>query len=162
MNKITIKCVAVLLTLSLLTGCMTNEAGQLNKTNVGTLGGAVAGGLIGSRFGRGQGQVAGVALGAMLGAFAGRAVGSMMDKQDLMYHKQTQQLALESNKAGVTSSWHNPDTGLSGTTTPLRTYQAETGRYCREYSQTVKIGDKIEEAYGKACRQPDGSWQIIQ
>ena len=33
--------------------------------------------------------------------------------------------------------------------------------YCREYTQTLKIGNALQQAYGTACRQPDGSWQLI-
>lgn len=32
--------------------------------------------------------------------------------------------------------------------------------YCREYTKTVNIGGRMEEAYGQACMQPDGSWQF--
>lgn len=34
--------------------------------------------------------------------------------------------------------------------------------YCREYIQTITVGNKTKEAYGKACFQPDGSWKIIE
>jgi hypothetical protein len=33
--------------------------------------------------------------------------------------------------------------------------------YCREYTRTVYIGNRMQEAYGKACLQPDGSWMIV-
>ena len=36
------------------------------------------------------------------------------------------------------------------------------GQQCREYQRTVTIDGKTETAYGTACRQPDGSWKIIQ
>lgn len=35
------------------------------------------------------------------------------------------------------------------------------GDYCREYTRTVYIGNRREEAYGTACLQPDGQWQIV-
>jgi len=35
------------------------------------------------------------------------------------------------------------------------------GRYCREFLQEVVIGGRKEQAYGTACRQPDGSWEVI-
>ncbi|HZT52258.1 MAG TPA: hypothetical protein VFA22_10015 [Stellaceae bacterium] len=31
---------------------------------------------------------------------------------------------------------------------------------CREFQRTVEIGGKRQNAYGIACRQPDGSWRI--
>lgn len=39
------------------------------------------------------------------------------------------------------------------------TYPADS--YCREYSETVIIGNRTAPAYGTACMQPDGSWQKI-
>jgi hypothetical protein len=43
--------------------------------------------------------------------------------------------------------------------------QAEAGRnnnrYCREYTKTVRIGGEMQSAYGTACMQPDGSWEMV-
>ena len=44
---------------------------------------------------------------------------------------------------------------------PVRTVQQADGTYCREFQQTVTVGGRTEEAYGTACRQPDGSWKIV-
>lgn len=33
--------------------------------------------------------------------------------------------------------------------------------YCREFTKVVSVGGRPENAYGKACYQPDGSWQIV-
>lgn len=33
--------------------------------------------------------------------------------------------------------------------------------YCREYTRTVYIGNRAQDAYGTACLQPDGSWMIV-
>ncbi len=38
---------------------------------------------------------------------------------------------------------------------------ASAGDYCREYTRTVYIGARAQEAYGTACLQPDGSWMIV-
>jgi len=46
--------------------------------------------------------------------------------------------------------------------TPVRDGYSESGSYCREFQQTVSIGGKNEQAYGVACRQPDGSWRIVE
>ncbi len=37
-----------------------------------------------------------------------------------------------------------------------------SGLVCREFQQSVTIGGKTEEAWGQACLQADGSWQIVQ
>lgn len=33
--------------------------------------------------------------------------------------------------------------------------------YCREYTRTVTIGGRAQDAYGTACQQSDGSWMIV-
>ena len=49
-----------------------------------------------------------------------------------------------------------------GTVTPQPAYQTAEGTYCREYQTTVTVGGQTESAYGTACRQPDGSWRVVQ
>lgn len=44
---------------------------------------------------------------------------------------------------------------------PAAAYESQPGQYCREYTETVKIGNRTETAYGTACMQPDGSWQKV-
>lgn len=33
--------------------------------------------------------------------------------------------------------------------------------YCREQVQHIRIGNRIQEGYGTACLQPDGSWKLV-
>ncbi len=37
-----------------------------------------------------------------------------------------------------------------------------SGLPCREFQHRITVGGKSENAYGTACRQPDGSWKIVQ
>jgi hypothetical protein len=60
---------------------------------------------------------------------------------------------------GETINW--TDGGATGSVTPTRDGTSSTGRYCREFQQTVTIGGKSQEAYGTACQQPDGSWEVV-
>jgi surface antigen len=129
------------------------------KQTVGTVGGAVLGGLLGSQIGGGSGQLWATGAGAVLGALAGSEIGKSLDRADRAYMAQTTQATLEHTRAGETSTWANPDSGHSGTVTPTRTYQ-RNGTYCREFQQSVTIGGETEQAYGTACRQPDGTWKI--
>ncbi|GEM_PF-3521283 len=32
--------------------------------------------------------------------------------------------------------------------------------YCREYTQTLQIGDIVQNDHGTACQRPDGSWEL--
>jgi hypothetical protein len=38
---------------------------------------------------------------------------------------------------------------------------ASQARYCREFSQDAWIHGRRQEIYGLACRQPDGSWDVV-
>lgn len=138
-----------------LTACQ--DAGT--KQGVGSVLGGVGGAVAGAQFGSGKGQLAATAAGALLGALLGSEVGKSLDRADQAAMAQTTNRTLESAPTGQAASWRNPDSGNSGTVTPTRTYQRSGGEYCREYTQTVRVGGKTEEAYGTACRQPDGTWK---
>ncbi|QCO03798.1 hypothetical protein [Azospirillum argentinense] len=40
-------------------------------------------------------------------------------------------------------------------------YTARNGQLCREYQTTVMVGGLAQPGYGTACRQPDGSWRVV-
>ena len=127
---------------------------------LGTLGGAALGGLVGSQFGSGTGQLAFTGAGVLVGGLVGNQVGKALTCQDQQQVVHTTQQSLETQKSGTTVAWNNPDSGNSGTVTPVRTYQASSGQYCREFEQTVTVSGKTEKGYGTACRKEDGSWEI--
>jgi surface antigen len=152
---------------SLLTACA-NQPGQAapgefgaNKTTAGTLLGAGAGGLAGAQFGHGAGKLAAVGAGTLLGAFLGHEAGASLDRADQAYAQRAEQQAYAA-PIGQKIVWNNPESGHSGEVVPLRQGTAEDGSYCREYQSKVVVGGKTEEAYGTACRQPDGSWKVVQ
>lgn len=142
-------------------GGITGGAGGLSKSDIGTGLGAVGGAVAGYQFGKGRGKAVGVALGTLLGAGIGHELGASLDRADMTYYQSTQQRALETGMPGQTLPWNNTQSGNSGTFTPAAYYQNNSGQYCREFSQTVNVGGKSERAYGTACRQPDGQWQIV-
>lgn len=49
----------------------------------------------------------------------------------------------------------------SGAVIATREGTSTAGRYCREFLQEVTVAGRAEQAYGTACRQPDGSWEVI-
>ena len=66
--------------------------------------------------------------------------------------------------------WRNPDTTLPDNP-PAPPAQSKTqaespGEYasgpCREYYTTARVGGRIQQIYGHACRQPDGSWKFMR
>lgn len=129
------------------------------KSQVGAATGAAAGGLLGAALG---GETEGIIAGVLLGGLLGGALGNALDNEDRAYARRTAYQGLERTRSGTTSSWRNPDSGNAGSLTPTRTYQTASGTYCREYQQSVTVGGRTERGYGTACRQPDGSWQIVQ
>ena len=60
---------------------------------------------------------------------------------------------------GETIYWR--EGSASGSVTATREGNSSAGRYCREFQHEVTIGGKREQGYGTACRQPDGSWEVI-
>jgi RNA polymerase sigma factor (sigma-70 family) len=64
--------------------------------------------------------------------------------------------ALDRQVSGQSVSWHNPDTGSGGSVTPLRTFRAADGRYCREYEQRMTAAGGSELRTGIACRDGRG------
>jgi len=126
---------------------------------VGTVAGGVAGGYLGHHIFKGS--TAGTIGGAIVGAMLGGAVGSRMDEVDRSRAYDAQQRAYGA-PMGSNVNWRNPRTGNYGYVTPTRDGYDQSGAHCREYQHTVTIGGRQEQAYGTACRQPDGSWQIVQ
>lgn len=142
-----------------LTACESLD-GRGNKELIGAGSGAVIGGVLGSNVGNGKGQLIATGAGALVGAWLGSEVGRSLDRADRQYMEGA---AYEAQRAPVGDpiSWSNPESGNSGQITPTRDGYSASGRYCREFQQTVFIGGREETAFGTACKQADGTWQIV-
>lgn len=127
-----------------------------SKQDQGVIIGAIAGGLLGSQVGGGSGRVLATVVGTVAGAAIGGSIGQSMDDTDRL----NTAMALENVRTGVSSTWVNPDTDYRYSVTPTSTYESDTGP-CREYTMDATIGGNTEQIYGTACRQADGSWQVI-
>ena len=150
---------------TLLVLCMLLTSGCASmgpKEGGGTLLGAGAGALAGAQFGQGDGKLIAVAVGTLAGALIGREIGVSLDRADQLAMERNAQYSLENTRTHTTTPWQNPDTGNSGSITPVETYKSPEGQYCREYIQKVMVGGEEQQAYGTACRQPDGSWKVVQ
>ena len=144
-----------LVSLPLIGGCAT-------KMETGTALGALAGGALAYGLGQDSSKkelwtVLGIGLGAMVGS----NIGKQLDERDRYLMAQTFEHTMEQAPTNATGQWQNPDTGHGGTITPTNTI-VTNGTPCREFTQTVSIGGQMQEAYGTACRQADGSWKIQQ
>jgi len=162
------KCLSLLLVTTMLAGCnppsepgVGQDTFGVSKQDIGTVLGGVGGAVIGSQFGGGNGRIATTAAGAILGGLAGSSIGKSLDKADAQYAAQNTQKALENGQSGQSMPWQNPQSGNSGSVTPKAPYQNSNGQYCREFTQTIVVGGQKQQGYGTACRQSDGTWQIV-
>jgi surface antigen len=150
----------VLVAVMTLTGCA-SESYRGDREVTGGLAGAALGGLLGAQFGSGSGAAASTAVGVLIGALLGSEIGRSMDEVDRMRANEAVVRAHDA-PLGDQITWNNPDSGHYGSVTPTRDGTSNAGNYCREFHESVTIGGKTEDAYGIACRQPDGSWRIVQ
>jgi len=136
-----------------------SDAGQ--KQTAGTVIGGVAGAVLGSQVGGGSGRIVATAVGTLAGAMIGSEIGKSLDRADQLAMSQAEERA-HSAPIGEKIVWNNPDSGNSGSVTPIRDGRnTQTNAYCREYQTTVIVGGQEQSAYGTACQQPDGSWKVV-
>ncbi len=138
-----------------LTACSGQEA-KLDKSTTGQVLGGVAGAAAGSQVGGGSGQTVAIVAGALLGSVVGERIGARMEEDDL----QQTALALEENRTGEASTWVNPDTGNEFRVTPSETYD-RSGRPCREFEFQVETEQGADAEERTACRNSDGTWEVI-
>lgn len=68
------------------------------------------------------------------------------------------QQVMETTASGTTVRWDARDTTRE--ITPMITFRATDGRYCREYEQQVIRTDATHASTGIACREADGDWRV--
>ena len=132
--------------------------GTCYRELVGAVVGGVAGGVAGSKIGKGDGRTAATIGGTIIGVIVGGSIGRSMDRIDQNCVGQILEHAPDRERI----VWSDHDTNARYTVEPGRTYQQNDGRYCREYTTTATIGGRAEQIYGTACRQSDGSWQLVK
>lgn len=132
------------------------NGGFCNRELLGQVVGGAAGAVLGSQFGAGTGRLLAVAGGTLAGFLVGGEVGRSLDQADRLCADQ----ALEYAPNGHAVEWRNPDDNVAYRVVPIETFEAGN-RYCRSYTTTAIIGGRPQEAYGTACRQPDGSWKVV-
>ncbi len=70
--------------------------------------------------------------------------------------------SLEYAPDGERVVWRNPNDGARYEVTPVETRDIGGGTYCRTYETTVTIDRRTEIVRGRACREPDGRWRIVE
>lgn len=146
--------IASIALLALVMGACTTQG---PNEGAGMVIGGILGGVLGHQVGDGHGRAAATIAGTLAGAAIGGAIGQRLDDVDRM----KMNASLETVRTGVSSRWTNPDTRHAYEFTPTRTYETSTGP-CREFRLDAEIGSGTEALYGRACRQADGSWRILE
>ncbi|WP_425449994.1 RT0821/Lpp0805 family surface protein [Virgifigura deserti] len=132
------------------------DLGRCNRELLGSVLGGVAGGAIGSTIGSGDGRTVAIVGGTIIGVIVGGSIGRAMDQVDQNCVGQI----LEHAPDGRTVAW-NEQGGPAYQVTPVKTFQTQSGTYCRDYTTSAVIAGERQQLYGTACRQPDGSWQLV-
>jgi surface antigen len=161
--KRTSRSAAAALSMMLLTACASSgdprRDAVANEETAGAIVGGIIGGVLGHQFGSGRGNTAMTVAGATAGALIGGRLAR--DRAVSRHEQEAAYMALESAPSGASVAWQDPDGYSQGYYQPQRTWRSQSGVYCREFQQTVVIGGREQQAYGTACRQPDGSWRVI-
>ncbi|MFQ5953677.1 MAG: hypothetical protein ACE5JZ_01265 [Kiloniellales bacterium] len=144
-----------------LVGATATESRADHQTLMGSLLGGAAGAGIGAAFGGGKGAAIGGVSGLLLGALAGNAIGRERER----YEPPPQQgyYAPPPTYYGYQQPGYASTYGAAPAYTPPAPAQppAYSANYCRDFSQKIIIDGVEQNAYGKACLQPDGSWRIV-
>ncbi len=151
MNRIVAGALAVVMLP--LAGCMGNGPNQ----DAGTLFGAATGAIVGGALG--NGNLGSVAAGAVVGGFLGNALGSELDAADRQRAADAQYRALEYGRTGAPVEWRGRR-GRYGDVVAGSPYRVNDYN-CRDFTHTIYIDGRPETARGTACKQPDGTWQVV-
>lgn len=151
MKKFITLCLIVICNLGLV------SCDAMTRQDVGMVTGGVAGGILGSQIGGGTGKFVAIAAGTLAGSMIGGSVGRSMDAED----RARMHRAFENNNVGQPAYWRNAHTGTTYEVIPTRNLTIGHNRYCREYRTVAIINGQKQQIYGKACRQADGSWRIV-
>lgn len=65
------------------------------------------------------------------------------------------QRTLDHAPDGTTRRWTNDQSGHSGAITPVRSYIAATGQYCRDYREDLSVNGQSRKFHYSACRDED-------
>lgn len=126
----------------------------------GVLIGALIGGLIGDAVDDSHGSGGAIA-GVILGGAMGAALTRDLDCEDRSYAYRSYYNGFNSGQPGGTYRWRNPRSGRYGQMRVDGYYSDRAGFRCTNFTQTVYINGRPRIDRGRACRQPDGSWAIV-
>jgi len=127
----------------------------------GVIAGALIGGLLGNAVGSGGNRTGATVAGVILGGAVGAALTSNLDCEDRSYAYKTYYDGFNSERPGSRYEWRNPHNDHRGEFRLDNYYNDPDGFRCADFTQTVYIDGRPRQANGRACRQPDGSWAVV-
>jgi len=136
------------------------EQQRSGNTAGGAIVGALAGGLLGNSVSRGPQRGAGTAVGAILGGVAGASIGSNLNCEDRSYAIDAQYRGFEAGRPHQRYNWRSPRGGTYGYV-EVQDYYRDRGRRCATYTEEIWVRGRPETVQGRACRTPDGNWQMV-
>jgi len=125
----------------------------------GVIAGALIGGLIGNA--AGQGRTGATVAGVVVGGAVGAALTSDLDCEDRSYAYRTYYDGFNSGRPGSQYQWRNPRNNHRGEFRVGAYYNDPDGFRCANFTQTIYVQGRPQQARGRACRQPDGTWTIV-
>lgn len=132
-----------------------------DKIAWGTISGAAIGGAAGySLIGGSNALLIGGGLGALAGGAAGYHLTERLTRYDREAIHTATYRSLTEDPVGGRTAWENPQSGNSGEISPTRTYMANDGRLCREFSSVALIDGERLESMRTACRTARGDWIV--
>jgi surface antigen len=151
--------IALMVTVPIMVGCesIERETGLTKGTQTGAVVGATGGGLIAAAAGA---SPAWIAAAVILGAVAGGVVGNQLTKKDKEQYSSSSYDAVSKMGKGGKTSWRNPESGNSGSTTINEVFTKGDGTKCKRFTQKITADGKTHTQNGIACQEKDGTWKI--
>ena len=151
--------IGLLVTVPIIVGCesIEKETGLSKGTQVGAAGGAATGGIIAALAGA---SPAWIAASVILGGVAGGLIGNELSKKDKEEYASSSYDAFSAAGKGGTTSWSNPETGNSGSTTINEVFTKADGTKCKRFTQKITAKGKTDTTSGVACQEKNGTWKV--
>ena len=92
--------------------------------------------------------------GSLVGGLIGSEIGENLDSR-------VASNVLEKNKLNETTKWKNPDTDLTASITPTKTFKNDLNDDCREFEYSYTHKGESSEGKNIACRDINGNWELI-
>ena len=127
----------------------------------GVIIGALIGGLLGNAAGDGDNRSGATVAGVIIGGAVGAAMTRDMDCNDRSYAYRSYYNGFNSGRPGSRYSWRNPANNHRGDMVVDGYYNDRSGFRCANFTQRIYIQGRPQIARGRACRQPDGAWAVV-